>query len=372
MRGVVAAGHPLTARGRGRCAAGGRQRGRRRGGRRADVVRGRVAAHRPGRRRLHGRPRGRRGPRARLLRRRARARRSRTASRPRSCRSTCASRRTRCSASTSGPSSCGAYGTTLGLAEALRALRHGAARPISRRRRRAPRARASRSCRCRRSCSRCSSRSSRSTPECAAIYAPEGRLLRRGRHDPRCPSWATCSTASGAEGPGFLYDGDVARAVSDWVLERGGLLSREDLASYEVIEREPARVELPRPRGAHEPAALLGRDPDRGRARHPRAARPAARPVRDRRGDRVDEPRARRGVPRRPRDRGLPGALPRQAGARHGGHRGALAAREHHAHLGDGRRGRAARRSPARTARARAWSCRARACTSTTCSASRT
>jgi gamma-glutamyltranspeptidase/glutathione hydrolase len=34
----------------------------------------------------------------------------------------------------------------------------------------------------------------------------------------------------------------VAAAVSDWVLERGGLLSREDLASYEVIEREPARV----------------------------------------------------------------------------------------------------------------------------------
>jgi gamma-glutamyltranspeptidase/glutathione hydrolase len=30
--------------------------------------------------------------------------------------------------------------------------------------------------------------------------------------------------------------------VSDWVLERGGMLSRDDLSSYEVIEREPARV----------------------------------------------------------------------------------------------------------------------------------
>src|SRR5215210_4176145 len=55
-----------------------------------------------------------------------------------------------------------------------------------------------------------------STSECSAIYAPEG--------------------------PAFLYTGDVAHAVSAWVLDRGGLLSRADLASYEVIEREPARV----------------------------------------------------------------------------------------------------------------------------------
>ena len=87
-----------------------------------------------------------------------------------------------------------------------------------------------------------SSRSSRSTPECAAIYAPEGRLLREGEHDPRCPSWATCSSGSAPRGRASSTRGDVARAVSDWVLERGGMLSREDLASYEVIEREPARV----------------------------------------------------------------------------------------------------------------------------------
>ena len=53
-----------------------------------------------------------------------------------------------------------------------------------------------------------------------------------------------------------------------------------------------------------------------------------------------DEPGARRGVPRGARDRGLPRAVPGEAGARHGGDRGALAARQHHAHLGDGRRGR--------------------------------
>ncbi len=34
----------------------------------------------------------------------------------------------------------------------------------------------------------------------------------------------------------------MATAVSDWVLERGGLLTREDLASYEVVERPPTRA----------------------------------------------------------------------------------------------------------------------------------
>jgi gamma-glutamyltranspeptidase/glutathione hydrolase len=46
----------------------------------------------------------------------------------------------------------------------------------------------------------------------------------------------------GSEGPGFLYSGDTARRVSEWVLERGGLLTQADLAEYEVVEREPARV----------------------------------------------------------------------------------------------------------------------------------
>ena len=80
-----------------------------------------------------------------------------------------------------------------------------------------------------------------STPECAAIYAPGGRLLGEG-DTIRLPELGDLLDRLGAEGPGFLYGGDVAGAVSDWVLERGGMLSREDLGAYEVIEREPARV----------------------------------------------------------------------------------------------------------------------------------
>jgi gamma-glutamyltranspeptidase / glutathione hydrolase len=139
-----------------------------------------------------------------------------------------------------GPSSCGAYGTTLGLATALerfgsgrlgdlatgpaRAAREGVEvvpmqaflfevlEPIL-----------------------------RSTPECAAIYAPNDRLLRTGETI-RLPELGDLLDRLGAEGPGFLYAGDVADAVSDWVLERGGLLTREDLEGYEIIERNPARV----------------------------------------------------------------------------------------------------------------------------------
>jgi gamma-glutamyltranspeptidase/glutathione hydrolase len=139
-----------------------------------------------------------------------------------------------------GPSSCGAYGTTLGLAEALerfgtvrladltaapaRAARDGVEvvpmqaflfsilEPIM-----------------------------RSTPEASAIYAPGGRLLVEG-DTVHLPELGDLLDRLGEEGPGFLYTGDVAAAVSAWVLERGGLLTREDLASYEVVEREPACV----------------------------------------------------------------------------------------------------------------------------------
>ncbi len=139
-----------------------------------------------------------------------------------------------------GPSSCGAYGTPVGLAEALSrfgtmplsALTAGPAaaaregvevvpmqgtlfevlEPIM-----------------------------RSTPECAAIYAPEGRILRAGETI-RLPELGDLLDRLGAEGPGFLYEGELADRITGWVLERGGLLSSEDLRRYRVEERRPARV----------------------------------------------------------------------------------------------------------------------------------
>jgi gamma-glutamyltranspeptidase/glutathione hydrolase len=139
-----------------------------------------------------------------------------------------------------GPSSCGAYGTTVGLAQALR--RFGTVRlgdltgfavsvareghevtpmegsfleilgPIL-----------------------------TSTPEAASVFAPDGRMPRAGE-TMRLPELGDLIERLGAEGPGFLYVGDVAEAVCEWVLERGGLLTPEDLRSYQVIERAPARA----------------------------------------------------------------------------------------------------------------------------------
>jgi gamma-glutamyltranspeptidase/glutathione hydrolase len=81
----------------------------------------------------------------------------------------------------------------------------------------------------------------RSTPEAEAIYAPEGTLLQAG-DTIRLPELGGLLERLGAEGPEFLYSGDAGRAASDWVLERGGLVTPDDLAAYEVVERSPARV----------------------------------------------------------------------------------------------------------------------------------
>jgi len=139
-----------------------------------------------------------------------------------------------------GPSSCGAYGTTMGLARALERFGSVSLGDLSKRPAQA-------------------AREGvevvpmqaflftilepilRSTPEGEAIYAPGGKLLGEGDVI-RLPELGGLLERLGAEGPGFLYAGDVAAAVSDWVLERGGLVSREDLSSYEVVEREPVSV----------------------------------------------------------------------------------------------------------------------------------
>src|SRR3954471_7967015 len=152
-----------------------------------------------------------------------------------------------------GPSSCGVYGTTLGLAQALERFGTLALAGLVG----APAAVA----RAGHELTRIGAHLVRilgpilaSRPEGQAIYAPEGRLLREGE-TVRFPELAELLERVGAEGPAPLYTGDVAGAASghplqkhgraaagDYVLENGGLLTREDLASYRVVEREPAHA----------------------------------------------------------------------------------------------------------------------------------
>jgi gamma-glutamyltranspeptidase / glutathione hydrolase len=80
-----------------------------------------------------------------------------------------------------------------------------------------------------------------STPECAAVFAPEGRLPRLG-DTVRQPELADALERLGTEGPAPFYTGDLARAIVEWVTERGGMLTAPDLEAYGVIARPPIEV----------------------------------------------------------------------------------------------------------------------------------
>jgi len=79
------------------------------------------------------------------------------------------------------------------------------------------------------------------TPEARALFMPEGRPLRVGEIH-RHPALADALERLGAEGPAPFYTGDVAAAVCDWVAARGGLLTRADLAAYASVARAPVQV----------------------------------------------------------------------------------------------------------------------------------
>jgi gamma-glutamyltranspeptidase / glutathione hydrolase len=81
----------------------------------------------------------------------------------------------------------------------------------------------------------------RATPEARAHFMPAGRPPRVGDVH-RDPALADALERLGAEGPAPFYTGDIAAAVCDWVAERGGLLTRADLAAYEAVARAPVRV----------------------------------------------------------------------------------------------------------------------------------
>jgi gamma-glutamyltranspeptidase / glutathione hydrolase len=80
-----------------------------------------------------------------------------------------------------------------------------------------------------------------STPEAAALYAPAGERLVEGDTF-RFPEMSDALERFAAEGAEAFYRGDVAQRVCDWVRERGGTLGMDDMAAYEPIERRPVEA----------------------------------------------------------------------------------------------------------------------------------
>jgi gamma-glutamyltranspeptidase/glutathione hydrolase len=79
------------------------------------------------------------------------------------------------------------------------------------------------------------------TPEARELFMPEGRIPRAGDLL-RDPPLADSLERLGAEGAAPFYTGDLGTLVSDYVCERGGTLTREDLAAYRAEPREPVHV----------------------------------------------------------------------------------------------------------------------------------
>jgi gamma-glutamyltranspeptidase / glutathione hydrolase len=73
------------------------------------------------------------------------------------------------------------------------------------------------------------------------LYAPAGQTLRKGELF-RFVELAEALERYGAEGAEPFCRGDVAAALSEYVVEHGGTLGRGDLADYETIERRPIRT----------------------------------------------------------------------------------------------------------------------------------
>ena len=160
----------------------------------------------------------------------------------------------------------------------------------------------------------------------------------------------------GAEGAEPFYRGEVAAALSDFVVEHGGTLGPRRPCRLRG-DRAPAdRARLPRHRGADQPAAVLGRDPDRLLPRPARAARRAQRARAAGRGDGRRQRPARRGVRRGALRGGDGGGSARPGRPRP---RGRRPARLDHPHLGPRRRRDVRQRHLLQRLRLRACWCRA-------------
>jgi gamma-glutamyltranspeptidase / glutathione hydrolase len=79
------------------------------------------------------------------------------------------------------------------------------------------------------------------SPESRALYMPGGRPHREGERY-ALPEVGDAIERLAADGPAAFYTGEIGDAVVAWLADRGGTFTREDLAAYTAVAREPVRV----------------------------------------------------------------------------------------------------------------------------------
>ncbi len=80
-----------------------------------------------------------------------------------------------------------------------------------------------------------------STAECAALLAPEGRVLREGEAFV-CPELGDAIERLGAEGAAPFYTGEIGAAIQAWLADRGGSITPGDLRGYAVAPGRPVQA----------------------------------------------------------------------------------------------------------------------------------
>jgi gamma-glutamyltranspeptidase/glutathione hydrolase len=80
------------------------------------------------------------------------------------------------------------------------------------------------------------------TPQSAAIFAPNGRVYQAGERM-ILPALAVTLERLGEEGPDWFYTGAIAQAIVEDQRAHGGLITAGDLASYQVRQVPPIRLD---------------------------------------------------------------------------------------------------------------------------------
>jgi gamma-glutamyltranspeptidase/glutathione hydrolase len=78
-------------------------------------------------------------------------------------------------------------------------------------------------------------------PAASEAFLLDGEVPPMG-HVIKLPDLAVVLERVGNEGPEVFYEGDIARQLVEGVREAGGIWTMEDMAAYQVVEREPIRT----------------------------------------------------------------------------------------------------------------------------------